>query len=84
MSSTHEPPQLLEPTNLLEPLDLKHQDGAFAGASARGDSGASAQRRFTRDAPRAQRPACTGTAWLRETRRDAWRSTGPTSSTRST
>jgi hypothetical protein len=57
MSSTHEPPQLLEPTNLLEPLDLKHQHGAFAGASARGDSGAPAQRRFTRDAPRAQRPS---------------------------
>ena len=59
MSSTHEPPQLLEPTNLLEPLDLKHQDGAFAGPSARGDSGergARAQLRSTRDAPRAPRP----------------------------
>ena len=58
MSSTHEPPQLLEPTNLLEPLDLEHQDGAFAGSSARGDSGgrgARAQRRFTRDEPRAPR-----------------------------
>ena len=55
MSSTHEPPQLLEPTNLLEPLDLEHRDGAFAGPSARGDSGergARAQRAFTRDAPR--------------------------------
>lgn len=57
MSSTHEPPQLLEPTNLLEPLDLKHQDGAFAGASARGDSGVRAQPRSTRDAPRAPRPS---------------------------
>jgi hypothetical protein len=59
MSSTHEPPQLLEPTNLLEPLDLKHQDGAFAGPSARGDSGergARAQRRSTRDGPGAPRP----------------------------
>ena len=58
MSSTHEPPQLLEPTNLLEPLDLEHQDGAFAGPSARGDGGergARGQRRFTRDAPRAPR-----------------------------
>lgn len=60
MSSTHEPPQLLEPTNLLEPLDLKHQDGAFAGPSARGDSGergARAQSWPTRDAPRAARPS---------------------------
>jgi hypothetical protein len=43
----------------LEPLDLKHQDGAFAGPSARGDSGergARAQLRSTRDAPRAPRP----------------------------
>jgi hypothetical protein len=55
MSSTHEPPQLLEPTNLLEPLDLEHHDDAFVGPSARGESGARAQRRFTRDAPRAAR-----------------------------
>jgi hypothetical protein len=58
--STHEPPQLLEPTNLLEPLDLEHQDGTFAGPSARGDSGergARAQRQFTREAPRAPRPS---------------------------
>ena len=60
MSSTHEPPQMLEPTNLLEPLDLSHQEGAFAGPSARGDSGergARAQRRFTRYAPRVPRPS---------------------------
>jgi hypothetical protein len=55
--STHEPPQLLEPTNLLEPLDLEHQDSAFAGPSARRDSGARAQRQFTRDAPRGPRPS---------------------------
>jgi hypothetical protein len=58
MSSTHEPPQLLEPTNLLEPLDLEHQDDAFAGRSARGESGApGTQRRFTRETPRPARPS---------------------------
>ena len=60
MSSTHEPPQLLEPTNLLEPLDLEHQEGAFDEPSAGGDSGervARVQGRFTRDAPRAVRPS---------------------------
>jgi hypothetical protein len=54
MSSTHEPPQLLEPSNLLEPLDLKHQHADFADRSARGESegsGARAPRRFTRETP---------------------------------
>ncbi len=35
MSSTHEPPQLLEPTNLLEPLDLEHQGGDSRPIGAR-------------------------------------------------
>jgi hypothetical protein len=58
MSSTHEPPQLLEPSNLLEPLDLKHQHDGFAAPLPRGESGergAQAQRRFTRETP-ASRP----------------------------
>ena len=63
MSSTRELPQLLEPTNLLEPLDLKHQDAPFAGPSGRGESGersARAQRPFTRETsrvPRSSEPA---------------------------
>ena len=51
MSSTQEPPQLLEPSNLLEPLDLKHQHAGFADPSARGERGARAQRRLTRERP---------------------------------
>jgi hypothetical protein len=60
MYSTHEPPQLLEPTNLLEPLGLEHEDGAFAGSSARREGSerpAPAQRRFIRDASPRVRPS---------------------------
>jgi hypothetical protein len=59
MSSTHEPPQLLEPSNLLEPLDLKHQHGDFADPSAcgeRGERGPRTQTQFTRGKPRIPRP----------------------------
>jgi hypothetical protein len=55
--STQEPPQLLEPSNLLEPLDLKHQHAGFADPSARGESGARAQRKLTRETPRVPRPS---------------------------
>jgi hypothetical protein len=58
MSSTHEPPQLLEPSNLLEPLDL-HQHGDFADPSAcgeRGERGPRTQSQFTRGKPRVPRP----------------------------
>jgi hypothetical protein len=54
MSSTHEPPQLLEPSNLLEPLDL-NQHGDFADPSARGERGERGPRtqpQFTRGKPR--------------------------------
>jgi hypothetical protein len=57
MSSTQEPPQLLEPSNLLEPLDLKHQHAGFADPSARGERGARAQRKLTRETPRVPRPS---------------------------
>ena len=58
MSSTQEPPQLLEPSNLLEPLDLKHQHTGFADPSARGERGArGAQRKLTRETPRVPRPS---------------------------
>jgi hypothetical protein len=63
MSSTHEPPQLLEPSNLLEPLDLKHQHTDFADRLARGESGeagARPQPRFTRKTPRVPRPSEAG------------------------
>jgi hypothetical protein len=63
MSSTHEPPQLLEPSNLLEPLDLKHQHTGFADRSARGESGeagARPQPRLTRETPRVPRPSEAG------------------------
>ena len=59
MSSTHEPPQLLEPSNLLEPLDLKHQHGDFADPSARGqrgERGPRTQPQFTRGKPGVPRP----------------------------
>ena len=59
MSSTHEPPQLLEPSNLLEPLDLKHQHGDFADPSARrerSERGPRTQPQFTRGKPRVPRP----------------------------
>jgi hypothetical protein len=59
MSSTHEPPQLLEPSNLLEPLDLKHQHGDFADPSAcgeRGERGPRTQTQFTRGKSRIPRP----------------------------
>src|SRR2546423_15370236 len=60
MSSTHEPPQLLEPSNLLEPLDL-NQHGDFADPSAcgergeRGERGPRTQPQFTRGKPRVPR-----------------------------
>ena len=59
MSSTHEPPQLLEPSNLLEPLDLKHQHDGFADPSARGERGERGPRmqpQSTREKPRVPRP----------------------------
>jgi hypothetical protein len=59
MSSTDEPPQLLEPSNLLEPLDLKHQHGDFADPSAcgeRGERGPRTQTQFTRGKSRIPRP----------------------------
>ena len=58
MSSTHEPPQLLEPSNLLEPLDL-NQHGDFVDPSAcgeRGERGPRTQPQFTRGKPRVPRP----------------------------
>jgi len=58
MSSTHEPPQLLEPSNLLEPLDL-NQHGDFADPSAcgeRGERGPRTQPQFTRGKPLVPRP----------------------------
>ena len=55
--STQEPPQLLEPSNLLEPLDLKHQHAGFADPSASGERGARAQRKLTRETTRVPRPS---------------------------
>ena len=60
MSSTHEPPQLLEPSNLLEPLDLKHQHEGLADPSARGERGERGPRtqpQFTRQKPRVSPPS---------------------------
>jgi len=54
--SPHEITQLLEPSNLLEPLDLTEQRTRFADRSTRVETGAGAQRRPPRETVGMSRP----------------------------
>jgi hypothetical protein len=56
MPSTHEPVQLLEPSHLLEPLDLSDRQADLFYRSARAEPAASSQRGFARVSGGASRP----------------------------
>jgi hypothetical protein len=55
--SPHEITQLLEPSNLLEPLDLTEQRTGFTERSPRVETGAGAQRRRSREMDGMRRPS---------------------------